>query len=80
MLSLDINTNGAWRTVTQVPERELTRIEDAAVAITNTSARVNPERRGVTWRLRSGEDVVLSHLRYSQGADGQPTTAWKDKL
>lgn len=80
MLTLEINTNGAWRTVvTDVETKDLAEVKRACVAITNASVKAGQSKAyGVTWRLRDGGEV-LEGLAYSTNEAGKPTTAWKPR-
>lgn len=77
MRTLEINTNGSWRTVVpDVPAEAEADVLRACVAITNASVAPGKSRAyGVTWRLRDG-DKGLMRLAYSTGEDGKPNTAW----
>jgi hypothetical protein len=80
MLTLEINTNGAWRTVIAgVEPAAEAEVKRACVAITNASVKAGQGRAyGVTWRLRDAAEVV-ERLAYSTAADGKPDTAWKPR-
>jgi hypothetical protein len=80
MLTLEINTNGAWRSVISgVEPKALPEVKRACVAITNASVKAGQSRAyGVTWRLRDAAEVKES-LAFSTGEDGKPNTAWKPR-
>lgn len=81
MSTLDINTNGSWRTVVSDlrPGVEAA-VKAACVTVTNASVAPGQSRaRGVTWRLRDAEGYVFAHLQYSATDEGTVTTAWSFK-
>lgn len=81
MTTLDINTNGSWRTVTtDLGQADIEAVKAACITITNASVRTTGSRRGgVTWRLRDAFSYAFAHLQHSSQADGTVTTAWKFK-
>lgn len=82
MNTLDVNTNGAWRTVVKdLLSSAQADVKAACVAITNASAQARGGRRaGVRWRLRDAEDQVFARLEYSADEAGTPTTEWRYRL
>lgn len=85
MIKLDINTNGAWRTVIQdLGPVDQAAVRAACIVITNASVRAGGGRRaGAAWRMRDAEDSVFARCQHSEaGAEGERTvtTAWSFKL
>ena len=78
MSTLDINTNGAWRTVlTELRPGKEAEVRQACVVITNASVGPGGRKGGVTWRQRDAEGKAFAHLEHSATPDGEVTTAWR---
>lgn len=74
MNSLDINTNGSWRTVIRDLRPSIAdTVKEACVDITSCAVQVGGPKAGPSWRLRDAEGYVFLHCAYDPTSE---VTAW----